>query len=135
MCSQGYEDLPRVSLEPDNIIASLAEINPYLEQVELIGLGEPLTSPVFLKWINQWPLQPAQTFSTTSNALLLDEEMTENILHSRLNQIRFSVDGMTPETYQRMRGRNDFSLLQKNLVYFMKRKKETGKKWKSGFGW
>jgi MoaA/NifB/PqqE/SkfB family radical SAM enzyme len=128
MCSQGCEDLPRVSLEPDHIIASLTEINPYLEQVELIGLGEPLTSPVFLKWINQWPLQPAQTFSTTTNALLLDEEMTEHILHSQLNQIRFSVDGITPETYRRMRGRDDFSLLQKNLAYFMKRKKETGKK-------
>lgn len=127
MCTQGYEDLPGANLNISEVMGSIEKYNPYLELVELIGLGEPLTSPDFIEWIMEWPRYESQTFSTTTNGLLLDPQITDTIMESRLNQIRFSVDAVTPESYRLLRGSDGFEGLMKNLKYFMARKRQSGK--------
>lgn len=61
-----------------------------------------------------------------TNALALDKEKTERLLHSGLTRIHFSLDAITEETYDGIRRGSDFKKVMENIQLFLKRKAELG---------
>lgn len=59
-----------------------------------------------------------------TNALALDKEKTERLLHSGLTRIHFSLDAVTEETYDSIRRGSNFKKVMENILYFLKRKDE-----------
>jgi tungsten cofactor oxidoreducase radical SAM maturase len=76
---------------------------PDLKRVVLGGLGEPLTHPHILDMIR---LLGARNLAVTltTNGLLLDQEISRELVALGVDRVVISLDGVEPETYAHVRG-------------------------------
>ena len=63
-----------------------------------------------------------------TNATLLTEERARSILDCGLTRLRFSLDAASPETYRKIRGRDYYSQVIKNIEAFLDLKERLGYK-------
>ncbi len=102
---------------------SVFRISPYLT-------NEPLQDrrmPAILKEIRRNTFGYTKTKINT-NAMLLNEEMSRQILDSGLNYLWISVNGYSPETYRESMDL-DYETVMSNIDTFLEMKKATGKKY------
>ena len=92
-------------LSVENFQRVLQQIHP--DKITFSGLGEPFTNPRLLEMI-ALAKQQGCSINTTTNATLLTQEICDKIVKSGLDLIKISIDGATPETYQRVRGEDKF---------------------------
>ena len=89
--------------------------------------GEPLLNPLIDKFIDTAKKNGVLDVSINTNATTLDEKKSLKLLNSGLDQIIFSFDGGTKETYEQMEpGRfktNRFSQVYENIKNFCVMKK------------
>jgi pyrroloquinoline quinone biosynthesis protein E len=87
---------------------------PSLVEVKLQGLGEPLLNKQF---INMLKLGERRGISMRffSNASLCNQEVAEQLMQLRDTWITFSIDGVTAETFEKIRVRGDFEEVKKNI--------------------
>lgn len=57
--------------------------------------------------------------SITSNGSLMDKEIAEKILNSKLERINFSVDGLDKQAYEKIRKNLSFEDVLGNVLYFI----------------
>jgi len=76
--------------------------------------GEPLTHPHFCEWVDRLRLAGVGTTMVSTNAIPLDGNKASAILASSLNTLIVSVDAVTKETYEKIRG-GDFDKVQENV--------------------
>jgi MoaA/NifB/PqqE/SkfB family radical SAM enzyme len=92
--------------------------------------GEPLMDPKLIDKIryanNKLGKKAIITIST--NASMLTKEKSDALLSSGLSQIIFSLDGATKEHYERIRLGLNYDVTLNNILYFMKKREETGAK-------
>jgi uncharacterized Fe-S cluster-containing radical SAM superfamily protein len=96
--------------------------------------GESLLHPKFVKYVNLLAEPEPGVFGpdivVSTNAIPLNEGLAKAILGSRLHRLILSVDGVTAETYEKIRGMN-FNTMQKNvdrLLEIAKERQEWGLK-------
>ncbi len=87
---------------------------PALKKLHLQGLGEPMMHPRFFDMV-QYASDRGVEVTTNSNLTLLNTARTEQMLESGLKTIFFSIDGSTPETYERIRKRARFDRVVANV--------------------
>ena len=75
---------------------------PFLVVLLLQGIGEPLMCVDFFKMIEYCKSKRIITGITT-NATLLDETTAKKIVESKLDYVIISMDGATPETFEKIR--------------------------------
>jgi MoaA/NifB/PqqE/SkfB family radical SAM enzyme len=93
-------------------------IRPYLDQVQSVdftGGGEPLLQPNLGQWIADATEAGCETGFLT-NGLLLGAEKLKKILDAGINWICISIDGATPEMYNKIRIGSDFDRVCKNVA-------------------
>lgn len=83
------------------LIDEVAAENP-LTEVLLHKDGEPLLHPQIVNIIG-YASSRLYNVSLATNATLLDEKMSKAILLTRLHTIRFSIDGLSKETFEKIR--------------------------------
>ena len=93
---------------------------PRLEQVILHGIGEPLLNPDLPRFIRHLKERGAQVLFN-SNAILLDEARGDALAAAGLDELRVSLDAVTPELYTRLRGVDALPKVIANLEAFVKR--------------
>lgn len=91
---------------------------PYLLSINLSGFGEALLNKDLFKMIDYAKSKNIRVHFAT-NATLLNQEMTQKILDSRLDSIIFSIDSAIPERYNSLRQGADFNQVIKNIENFM----------------
>jgi hypothetical protein len=84
--------------------------------------GEPLLHPKCVKYINMLADAGVDVVVST-NAIPLTEGLAKSLLGSKLHRLILSVDGVTPETYEKIRGMN-FNTMQKNVDRLLEMAKE-----------
>lgn len=92
----------------------------------LHNIGEPLLDPSFfekVKYIKENLLRSTVTFN--SNAMLLDENKSRQLLNSGADKVIFSVDGASQETYERIREGLKYDRVKNNLDRFFELKKNS----------
>lgn len=83
-------------LEVLNAVVNLAR---GMGMVQILGLGEPLVSQYFLKTLER--LKGSDVYvSVTTNGLLLNESIGEQLCRLGADEIIFSVEGASKETHQ-----------------------------------
>jgi len=87
---------------------------PFLVSVNLQGMGEPLLNKDLFKMITYCKSKKIMVLFTT-NATLLDEIIAKKIVDSGLDYIVISVDGATPETFERIRRGAKFGQVIENI--------------------
>jgi hypothetical protein len=63
---------------------------------------------------------------TSTNGLAFNEEGVRRLVRSRIDEVTFSIDGATPETYAIYRQRGDFQKAIRNLAAAADEKRKTG---------
>jgi len=94
-----------------------------VEMIILHSWGEPLLHPKIVEMIQYATAHGIRTWMST-NATLLDEEMSLRILASGLGALVFSVDGATAETYEAIRRGAKYETTVANIRGFLDLKKK-----------
>lgn len=85
-----------------------------LEHLHLQGLGEPMMHPRFFEMVAYAAGQGIRV-TTNSNLTLLNRRRAEQCVTSGLDCLHVSLDGATPQTYERIRLGARFERVQRNL--------------------
>jgi MoaA/NifB/PqqE/SkfB family radical SAM enzyme len=120
-----------------NLIDQIATENPYAA-VRLHKDGEPLLHPEIIKFVDYASSRLHDVLLVT-NATLLTEDISHAILSTQLQTIRFSVDGNTKETFEKIRKQSprnpyrdkrvpvDYDSVISNIYTFCELKKSLGR--------
>ena len=95
-----------------SLFAKIAEqVFPYANAVALSCEAEPILHSRFLDVLRIVGQHRGPVYKITTNGALLDEEKTEALLTSGVQEIYLSIDGATATTYERIRRNGSFQQL------------------------
>jgi hypothetical protein len=130
MCPRRDMRRPAQDMSPELFARLVAQIAEYGESVRFLALhwfGEPLLHPRLLDFIalagERLPgllaygaeRNAMRGLSLSTNATLLDEATARGLLASPLTWLGVSVDGSSPETYERLRCGGTFAQVMANV--------------------
>ncbi len=104
---------PLAFMEFDAFVKLVDEFDG-LEELHLQGLGEPMMHPRFFDMV-RYAADKGITVSTNSNLTLLNERRAAACVSSGLARLHVSVDGATPEMYERIRVRSKLHKVVRSL--------------------
>ena len=127
MCPTGRGEMvrPQGFMDFDLFQCIVDEVHPYVKTTTLHIWGEPLLHPRLPEMI-RYASQRGIRAEISTNAALLDEEKTDQILSSGLGAIYLCMDGVTKETYEKIRRTADFHQTQTNIRHFLAERKRRG---------
>lgn len=92
-------------------------INPVLGQlsdIHLVGIGEPLLCQDFFYFVEESKKHNINVH-TISNLQLVNKDVAEKLVLSGLNELSFSCDGISQETYEKIKVNGKFEKLKSTL--------------------
>jgi MoaA/NifB/PqqE/SkfB family radical SAM enzyme len=113
MCPRSFDESLQGHFS-DELFARLEEDIHRFRYVHMTGWGEPLMNPKLPEWLERASAKGVWANFTT-NGLLLKGKLLERVLASNTGAINVSIDGATPDTYARARGKDAFEPLVKTL--------------------
>lgn len=93
---------------------------PILERVVLHGIGEPLLNPELPRFVKHLKGRGAEVLFN-SNGILLDQKRGDALVAAGLDELRVSIDAITPELYAQLRGVDALNRVVDNLKAFVTR--------------
>lgn len=107
----------------EKIISQLGQFSPKLKQIEFQDYGEPFLYKDIFKLVDRVArfLPDCRSYITT-NGCLLNSELIEQILQSKIYFIQFSLDACTESTYNKIRKGGDFSKVITNIKLLVSRR-------------
>lgn len=122
-----YKDMTRPNQMMDFEIFRKAvdEVHAYNGPIWLHHLGEPLAHPECFEQI-RYAKSRGLECGISTNATLLNETRAAKLLESGLDRVILSMDGVTKETYERLREPANFEKVVGNIEAFLRRKREGG---------
>jgi MoaA/NifB/PqqE/SkfB family radical SAM enzyme len=109
----------------EGLIRQLPEL-PKVETLHFGGYGEPLLHPEIERMLRM-AKEAGRKTELITNALLLDHSMAEKLVNARLDTLIFSVDGLSPETYEAIRIGSSFAKFRENAQTLGKVKSQKGR--------
>jgi MoaA/NifB/PqqE/SkfB family radical SAM enzyme len=125
MCPTGMhiDTRPKGFMDWELYTSIIDEIAPFAHAVVLHSWGEPLLHPRIIEMI-EYANERGLWTETSTNATKLTEEVARKILEAGLNRIYLSMDGLTKETYERVRVKGKFEEVRGNIERFLDLKHE-----------
>ena len=80
--------------------------------------GEPLLHPKIIDFIN-YSAGKGMTIALSTNATVLNEIMSRDLLQSNLDLLIISIDSLNPEIYKKIRGGGNLENILKNIDTFL----------------
>ncbi len=99
-----------------------------LASIKLNRRGEPLHHPKLPKMIKYAKDKGILDVQFNSNAMLLTEKLSVNLIDSGLDRIIFSLDGVTKDTFEKIRGGANFEKVVSNIKTFVDIRNKMGRK-------
>lgn len=97
-----------------------------LKRLGLSRFGEPLLHPSITEMIRYSKGKGIKRVTMSSNGALLTEKLSEDIILSGLDDLSFSIDGSTKETFERIRVGGNFDKVVYNIERFLMIRKKLG---------
>ncbi len=123
LCFQSIMTRQRGQMTLDLFKKIIDDVHSWHPTIKLFHSGEPLFHPQLFEMITYAKKAGCYTIINT-NATLLDDKKSRKILTSGLDEIHFSFDGVTKETYESIRKGAIFEKTLENIFHFLKLKKE-----------
>jgi MoaA/NifB/PqqE/SkfB family radical SAM enzyme len=108
---------PKHHLGWDNF-RSIVDQLPQIDRAVLHGIGEPLLNPNLPRFVAHLKARGAQVLFNT-NGILLDERRGNELVAAGLDEVRVSLDAVTPELYAKLRGVDQLPRILRNLTAFV----------------
>jgi len=129
-CSHKTMVRPKTHMDFDlfkKIIDDCAQNKRYIKKMGLFFMGEPFLAPDIFKEITYAKSKGIKNLFLISNGSILNKEMAEKVLNSGLNEIIFSIDGATKETFEKIRVGLNFEQVISNITNLLKLRKQFNK--------
>ena len=97
------------------IIEEVIPIKKHLRVVSLFGDGEPLLDKRFAQRVELCKQNDLPNVGATSNASLLSEVKSRDILNAGMDWITFSIDSVDKGSYEKIRVQLDFETVMANI--------------------
>ncbi|MGB7876413.1 MAG: radical SAM protein [Anaerolineales bacterium] len=110
---------PKHHLGWENFLRIVDQL-PRLDRVVLHGIGEPLLNKDLPRFVSHLKERGAEVLFNT-NAILLDQKRGDALVDAGLDELRVSLDAVTPELYAKLRGVDRLPRVIQNLKAFVKR--------------
>lgn len=127
-CFTGAGERGRESghLSMDTFRKIMAELAPYLFEVEFFNWGEPLLARNLFPMIAEAHLAGVSTTISTSFSVPFDDEDANHLVRSGLSLLGVSIDGARQETYEMYRRRGSFQRVIDNCRRVVRAKQRLG---------
>jgi pyruvate-formate lyase-activating enzyme len=127
MCPTGLhiDTRPKGFMDFDLFTAIVDEIAPFAQAIVLHSWGEPLLHPRIVEMV-AYAKAKRLWVELSTNATRLDEPMSRALIGAGLDRIYMSMEGLTKETYERVRVRGHFEEVLRNIERFIELKRELG---------
>ena len=126
--ARGY--LLKDSGEADFIAAVRAvdEAGPGLNRIDFFNYGEAFLHKRAVEMCEYIKTHhPHIYLYTSTNGGAFTEESARRLVHSGIDEVTFSIDGATPESYVQYRGRGKFDVAMRNLRAMVDEKRKAGR--------
>jgi len=120
---------PALNLEPGLHAHMVAGVVDEAFIIRYFGTGESLLNKKFPELMQQIRGKEIFTFMTTNLSFRFTDRQIDDIIHSGINLIGVSLDGITQDSYERYRVNGDYALVVSNMSRFIKRRDELGLKY------
>lgn len=100
---------------------------PYCESINLQGAGESLLNPDLVNMVRFCKKNNIRTYLIT-NASVLSEQLSRNLILSGLGEIYFSLDSANAKSFRKIRVGAEFSKVIDNIRRFVKLKSQLNSK-------
>ncbi|MBC7262800.1 MAG: radical SAM protein [Chloroflexi bacterium] len=127
MCPTGLRlmERPKGMMDYDLFTRIVDEMAPHVSTTTLHIWGEPLLHPRIYDMM-RYCRERGLHAEISTNATRLDEEASRKILDAGLGAIYLCLDGVKPETYERIRRAADFERTRTNIERFVRMRHEYG---------
>jgi len=117
MCPSGNGEMKRKmgQLNFEDFKKLLDDIGDYLLQIQLWNQGEPFLNKSFLDFVHYANEKGVMTHTSTNGHFIRTDEEAENLIKSGLDQLIFSMDGTSQESYEKYRVGGDYGLVMDTL--------------------
>lgn len=117
MCPSGNGEMKRRMghLNYEDFKKLLDDVGDYLLQIQLWNQGEPFLNKSFLDFVRYANEKGIMTHTSTNGHFIRTDEDAENLIKSGLDQLIFSMDGTSQETYEKYRVGGDYQLVMDTL--------------------
>jgi radical SAM protein with 4Fe4S-binding SPASM domain len=123
MCLRERVAVPPKDMEFSLFRKIIDEAEEFLEFAVPYGLGEPLLNPEIFDMISYCKKKGIPAGIST-NATILNEEISHRLIDSGLDYIIFAFDGATRETYEAYRKGASYDKVRANIHCFLRVKRE-----------
>ncbi|MCA1558769.1 MAG: radical SAM protein [Acidobacteria bacterium] len=104
------------------------EAGPSLGRIDFFNYGEAFLHKRAIEMCEYIKSRfPAVYLYTSTNGLAFSEDQARRLIRSGIDEVTFSIDGATPETYAQYRRRGDFDKAIRNLRAAADEKARTGR--------
>jgi hypothetical protein len=115
-------------LDFDLFTRVIDEAGPSLGRVDFFNYGEAFLHKRAVEMCEYIKTKfPHIYLYTSTNGLALTEERARRLVHSGIDEVTFSIDGATPDTYIQYRQRGDFNKAIANLTAAVDEKRRNGR--------
>jgi len=122
MCGRTYWNAPPEEIKYMNVEfvkQIIDEASCHNSNVALFANGEPLLHPNLIEFIEYSKIKNIPIVSINTNATLLTKTISKKLVNSGLDSIVFSVDGINPKTYNFIRQKGNYAVVNKNILDFL----------------
>jgi MoaA/NifB/PqqE/SkfB family radical SAM enzyme len=115
-------------LDFDQFTRVIDEAGPSLGRVDFFNYGEAFLHKRAVEMCEYIKAKfPHIYLYTSTNGLALNEEKARRLVHSGIDEVTFSIDGATPESYVKYRQRGKFEVAIANLRAMADEKAKSGR--------
>jgi MoaA/NifB/PqqE/SkfB family radical SAM enzyme len=115
-------------LDWDLFTRAVDEAGPSLVRIDFFNYGEAFLHKRAVEMCEYIKTKfPHIYLYTSTNGLALNDEKARRLVHSGIDEVTFSIDGASPETYARYRQRGRFDVALANLRAMAEEKAKSGR--------
>jgi hypothetical protein len=104
------------------------EVGPSLYRIDFFNYGEAFLHKRAVEMCEYIKANhPHIYLYTSTNGGALSEAQARRLVHSGIDEVTFSIDGATPESYVQYRGRGKFEVTMRNLRAMVDEKRSSGR--------
>jgi MoaA/NifB/PqqE/SkfB family radical SAM enzyme len=127
MCYQSFDTVKPKQMSMEMFLRIMREAQEHgLYACKLQLRNEPLLDDRIVDFIRIAKFHGILDVMMNTNATMLTEKLSQDLIRSGLDTIIFSVDGYTKEVYESIRKGSDFDKVVRNIRYFTDWKRDLG---------
>src|SRR3974390_442412 len=116
-CPRTYEELEPPADMSWELFTRIVDQVPGLARAVLHGVGEPMLVKALPRMVRYLKERGVYVLFNT-NGTVLNEKNGRALIEACLDELRVSLDASTPESYRKIRGKDYFRRIQRNVKAF-----------------